>query len=188
MRARTFVAGAALSAAALAFAAPAAHADTWDPGKGGESAVQGGRDFGGKDDNGGFGGRENGGFGGRDNGGFGGRDNGRGFGGAEDWGRGDNGGGDEWGNDWGRDEQGGYGKSWGHEWSKGGGKSEEAHGGRKENFREEQHVRPRGGVHAGGGGMASNGGGLAAGGVLLAGGLGAGAWSLRRRGGLGRAI
>ena len=41
--------------------------------------------------------------------------------------------------------------------------------------------KPKGGVHAGGGGLAQSGNSMAAGSVLLLGGLGAGVYMLRRR-------
>ncbi|AXI77453.1 hypothetical protein [Peterkaempfera bronchialis] len=198
MRARTFVAGAALSAAALTLVIPAAHADAWSPGKSGGAALQGGGGWGidgGKDE-----GRDEG----RDWGKDGGRDEGRDFGreGGRDEGR-DFGreGGHEEGREWGKGgrEHGHHGE--GGEWVKDEGRefdeeySDFDHERKHCHGREEQHVikeerrheRPHGGVHTGGGGMAST-GGLAAGGALLAGGLGAGAWSMRRRNNLGRAI
>ncbi|MER6124624.1 hypothetical protein ABT173_18655 [Streptomyces sp. NPDC001795] len=57
----------------------------------------------------------------------------------------------------------------------------------EEGARGAQAKKPRGGVHAGGGGLAQSGNGLAAGSVLLLGGLGAGAYMLRRRGASGAA-
>ncbi|MFF3817002.1 hypothetical protein ACFYYD_10345, partial [Streptomyces bluensis] len=58
---------------------------------------------------------------------------------------------------------------------------QEEHG--KEEFRKEHFgkEKPKGGIHAGGGGLATSAGSMTAGSVLLLGGLGAGAYMLRRR-------
>ncbi|MGW1026329.1 hypothetical protein ACWD4J_22005, partial [Streptomyces sp. NPDC002577] len=82
----------------------------------------------------------------------------------------DNGKGDNKKDDYGNDD---YGNKGDH------GKKEDDYG--KGGYGKEKDHRPKGGVHAGGGGLAQSGSSIAAGSALLLAGIGAGTYILRRR-------